>query len=157
MTRDLSFILLLALMAVAGCAAQPRAVVPENSLTHDHLRPNTKSIGDYHAHLHVYHRQGKMSLYISDIDENPLPLGESAIDAEMTLPNGDRQKIVFESENFSVRHGHYFPSDVFSVSGEWVATAYAFDIKVMIPIRSKIYEASFDYETSYRQHRHHGR
>jgi hypothetical protein len=147
------FVVLLAV----GCGGTSPQVVPESAQDHKHSRPNTKTFGEYHAHLHVYHRKGEIYLYLTDIHDDPKPIGEEHIHATMTLANGDQKQLEFEPaalvmQNFGRANA---PTDKFSITGDWTKSIHKFNIKFMIPIGNKIYEVSFDYKTSDKEDSHH--
>lgn len=153
MKKIILLVLLGGIFLTLGCAGSKMQVVSEGPQDHQHFHSRTKAIGDYHSQLIVNHRSGKIFLLISNLYEEPKKIKAKDIEALMTFPDKGEKKLLLMPDKVKSRYKK--GTSRFFVQGDWIKSVHEFNIKFMIPISGKIYEANYAYKTSDLEDVHH--
>lgn len=150
------------IFTLIGCASSDKKIIPEGPDDHEHIRPNMKVIGDYHAQLVVEHGKGKIELNIYNDVEDPSKIKADKLIATLRLVDGTEQEIILEpqtklnmSPEYRTRQKRYGISSSYSAWVEEIKNFHEFDIKFIIPIESETYEVNFHYSKDKKENAHH--
>lgn len=155
------------IFVLVGCHTHRRAVVGEVPSDHSHRLPNTKVVGDYHLSLSVDHNLGEIALIITDANEKPLEIGEPYINAVLINEAGEKRefKQIKLRSRAQIKSGRLWIkrrnrnmgpySSVFLYKADWLKLVHDFTLDVRVPIKGKIYTATFSYSIPAKENQHH--
>jgi hypothetical protein len=151
MKNILKTITVILVVFLVGCAQTQ--IVREQPSDHSHAYKNVKVAGAYHVLSFMNRRTGQIGVQILDRYEEPYFLEESMLEAEITMKNGQPQKVMLVGKGYSDEPtqggGYTRSSTLYSKRFPWVRKAHSALLKVWVPLPDgKTYELSFNCKAS---------